>query len=430
MHEFLHNEGGFAIVFRAEQDLVRLRNVAERMAEAAGLEELPRTRFVTTAVEVASCVMEQGDRGEVCFGLLDRPARLVVEITTSGSMPRIFGAMDPVVRDLLAETASEASGPSDCVQLEERLPAGVPLPAVDRLREEFAAAVRAEPGALEQSRRQNRQALCMLQHLQLLGDQLRAEQKQKLQLSRELQETNQGVMALYSELDEKSARLEHLNETLEHRVAERTAEVERRSAQLRALAAELDQTEQRERRRFAQLLHDHLQQLLYAVRLKASILRRRIKSEDVLRLIEQMDDLLDQSIEASRSLTLQLSPPVVYDAGLPAALEWLSREMSAKQDLRVDLDLDPAANPVADDIRNLLFQATRELLFNVVKHARSNRALIKTGCDSTGRILVTVADEGIGFDPRRLQSRRASAAGFGLFSIRERLEYVDRKSVV
>ena len=70
-------------------------------------------------------------------------------------------------------------------------------------------------------------------------------------------------------------QLKALNETLEQRVAERTATATRRAAQLQALAAQLTQTEHRERHRLAQILHDHLQQLLYAARLNLETLRHR-----------------------------------------------------------------------------------------------------------------------------------------------------------
>ena len=111
-------------------------------------------------------------------------------------------------------------------------------------------------------------------------------------------------------------QLKALNETLEQRVAERTGVATRRAAQLQVLASELTRTEQRERRRLAQVLHDDLQQTLYAARLSLGTLRSRLEEKALLETVERVDDLLSQSIGQSRSLTVQLCPPALYEAGL------------------------------------------------------------------------------------------------------------------
>lgn len=214
--------------------------------------------------------------------------------------------------------------------------------------------------------------------------------------------------------------LRSLNETLEKRVAERTAEAEQRAAQLRMLASELTDAEQRERRRLAEVLHDHLQQILVAAKMQVGMLAQRPGDAVMGEGLERVDNLLKRSIDASRSLTVELSPPILYDAGLAAALHWLSRSMAENHNLRVTVIAQPEAEPESDNIRALLFQSVRELLFNVVKHARATTAevsLIK--CDSEVEVLVS--DEGAGFDPA-LITHQEHGGGFGLFSIRERVE--------
>lgn len=215
-------------------------------------------------------------------------------------------------------------------------------------------------------------------------------------------------------------QLRALNETLEQRVAERTAEAEYRAAQLRALAAELTDTEQRERRRLAQTLHDHLQQLLVAARLKLGPLRRRADSA-LRRGLDQVDNLMVEAVDASRSLTIELSPPVLYDGGLVAAFEWLGRHMLEKHGLEISIRTEVGVEPDAEGIRLLLFQVVRELLFNVVKHGRTDHASVDLRRTDNGLIKVVVRDEGAGFDAARI-SGRETTDGFGLFGIRERLE--------
>jgi signal transduction histidine kinase len=218
-------------------------------------------------------------------------------------------------------------------------------------------------------------------------------------------------------------QLKALNETLEQRVAERTATATRRAAQLQALAAELTQTEHRERRRLAQILHDHLQQLLYAARLGLETLRSRDSTDpSTQETIEQIDGLLGECIAESRSLTLQLCPPVLHEAGLAAAAEWLGRHMEQTCGLDVDVKVDPQAEPESEAVRILLFEAARELLFNVVKHAETGQARLALSATRDGRVCLTVSDDGAGCAPTESQSDQPTSSGFGLFSIRERLE--------
>lgn len=224
--------------------------------------------------------------------------------------------------------------------------------------------------------------------------------------------------------------LKRLNETLEQRVAERTAVATRRAAQLQALASELTRTEQRERRRLARLLHDDLQQLLYAARLNLQSLQGRLSDESARELVGRIDEFLSQSIARSRSLTVQLSPPVLYDAGLSAALEWLGRYMQETMNLTVDVQTAANAEPESEDLRISLFEAVRELLFNVAKHAGTRQARVTTCTLPDGRLELVVSDEGIGFDPIKVKNEQASGGGFGLFSLRERLELLGGKIAV
>jgi signal transduction histidine kinase len=217
-------------------------------------------------------------------------------------------------------------------------------------------------------------------------------------------------------------QLKTLNETLEQRVAERTAVATRRAAQLQVLAAELTQAEHRERRRLAQLLHDHLQQILYAARLNLGALRGGELDEPQAEIVDRVDALLGECISESRSLTSQLCPPVLHEAGLAAAIEWLGHHMEQTCDLAVNVTVDPQAEPESEEIRIVLFEAARELLFNVVKHAETGRASVAmTRCDD-GRVSLVVSDEGAGFAVSDPRLEKAASSGFGLFSIRERLE--------
>jgi len=210
-------------------------------------------------------------------------------------------------------------------------------------------------------------------------------------------------------------QIHKLNRELEDRVNQRTA-------QLRAMAFELTQVEHRERRRLAEVLHEHLQQLLVAAKLRLSMLRRRTEDGEMIQFIGDVDSLLDQSIRSSRSLTVELSPPVLYDAGLAPALDWLARWMHDKYGLTVRVEADRESQPESTDVAALLFLFVRELLFNVVKHANTENARVTMCRRGQEQVAIGVSDDGVGFLPREATRGDGASAGFGLFSIRERLQ--------
>jgi PAS domain S-box-containing protein len=206
---------------------------------------------------------------------------------------------------------------------------------------------------------------------------------------------------------------------LEQRVAERTAELAQRAAQLRALAGELTISEQRERTRLAKVLHDHLQQLLVAAKFRLAILGKG--TEDLMQeAIREVEQLIDESIASSRSLTAELSPPILHEAGLNAGLEWLAKRMADRQGLLVELELEEIGQ-LPDDLKIMLFESVRELLFNVAKHSHTRSSHVNLR-QVDGFLQLTVSDQGIGFDPAVMSKAGEEGKGFGLFSIRERLE--------
>jgi len=219
-------------------------------------------------------------------------------------------------------------------------------------------------------------------------------------------------------------RLEQARDELEQRVAERTAELEQRAGQLARLTSELTLVEQRERQRLAQVLHDHLQQVLAAGRFALDMLASRVGAEHKASVV-QVHDLVDEAIAASRSLTAELSPPILYEADLPAALEWLGRFMRERYGLTVEVDIAPDPPPLREDMKVLLYQSVRELLFNVMKHAGVETARVALVADEASGLRLTVSDRGVGFDVARAEAGPKGdppGVGFGLFSIRERLQ--------
>ncbi|MFP4107136.1 MAG: PAS domain S-box protein [Phycisphaerae bacterium] len=214
--------------------------------------------------------------------------------------------------------------------------------------------------------------------------------------------------------------LRSANDELERRVTERTAQLWDRSQQLRQLASKLTLAEQRERQRLSELLHDHLQQLLVGAKFRIEVLSGRVDPGSS-ELVDDLSDLLDTSIDCTRSLTRELSPPMLYKEGLGPALKWLSEWMFETHKMHIDLQGENLVVPLADDAKILLFQSVRELLFNSVKHSGTDTAGVSIMREKDG-MTITVADDGAGFEPQTLTCRGEGNGGFGLFSIRERLD--------
>jgi PAS domain S-box-containing protein len=205
---------------------------------------------------------------------------------------------------------------------------------------------------------------------------------------------------------------------------ERTVELEHRTAQLSRLASDLTLAEQHAREQLAKTLHDGLQQLLVgaALNLERHVTREAQRGAGPDELLVRAKGHLDEASAAARSLSLELFPPALHGSGFPAALTWLAERTRNQYGLVVQVSADPLANSDRKDVRTLLFESVRELLFNAVKHAQVDRVTIDLSLDQDDALSITVADQGIGFDPAGLVERgKAGKAGWGLFSIRERL---------
>ena len=217
------------------------------------------------------------------------------------------------------------------------------------------------------------------------------------------------------------ARLEQFAEELERQVSERTRELVSSQGQLRALATELNLAEQRERKRIAVELHDHLAQMLVLVRLKLG----QAKQGPVFRSIEmikQAEEVVNDALTYTRNLVAELSPPVLHEFGLLAALRWLAEQMQRYQ-LQVDVRIESREDfRLPEDQAVLVFQSVRELLINAVKHAVAKHASLAVE-ERESSLRIVVQDEGVGFDLLAMATQQPSpvSSKFGLFSIRERM---------
>jgi PAS domain S-box-containing protein len=215
--------------------------------------------------------------------------------------------------------------------------------------------------------------------------------------------------------------LRELNEELEERVQQRTEQV-------RNLASQLTMAEHEERARIAQVLHDDLQQQLYALQIQIAFLRAEASGEAMRREIDGMEALLTGALETARQLSIDLSPPVLEGEGLVEAIQWLGSQMFQRYQLRLAVEADSPVAVLGRDRRVLLFQMVRELLFNVVKHSGVSEAEVRLEVDGDTALgeayCIEVIDRGAGFDVAAAFGPGTRPDGRGLLHLRERLHLI------
>ncbi len=227
---------------------------------------------------------------------------------------------------------------------------------------------------------------------------------------------------------ERTVQLQTANETLRKEIAAREeieAKLRHNQLRLRSLAAELTNTEERERRDVARYLHDLVAQTLVMAKMKLSTVAPRVREPALAGTIRETADLVQEMIESTRDILVDLSPPVLGEQDIPTAVAWLVDHMNQKYALNASLgELDQSPS-LSDDQKRFLFRSLRELLLNVAQHAEADT--ITVDLSQEGDLLtLTLRDDGKGFNTAEARK----SAGFGIFSIQQRIEDLGGSFVV
>jgi PAS domain S-box-containing protein len=194
-------------------------------------------------------------------------------------------------------------------------------------------------------------------------------------------------------------------------------------SKLKSMASELSLAEERERRRIAAELHDRIGQALAMAKIRIGALMESTSSPGKVAELDEIRELVEQTIRDTRSLTVELSPPILYELGFEAAVEWFTEHIQERYAIETQFEDDSHPKPLDEDVRVLLFKVVKELMFNIVKHAHARKARVTIRKKNAG-ILITVADDGVGFETHESMSQIGQNKGFGLFSISERLDHL------
>ena len=191
--------------------------------------------------------------------------------------------------------------------------------------------------------------------------------------------------------------------------------------QLKTLTSQIILSEEKERKRFAGYLHDEIGQYLFASQMQLKLLKDSLASTKYAKTLDIILNNIGHMIVNARSLTFELSPPILYELGFEKALEWLAEQTHNNYGILVTFEDDKREQPLDDDVKIFLYQAVRELLANVAKHAQTKSASVSVKQDNSN-IRICVEDKGVGFYPANENSYETKLGGIGLFRIKERLE--------
>jgi PAS domain S-box-containing protein len=193
--------------------------------------------------------------------------------------------------------------------------------------------------------------------------------------------------------------------------------------QLRSLSSRLTLTEESERRRIASNLHDNVGQKLALSKIKLGALQKEVSSSEHLASLKEIQELIDETVKQTRLLISDISPPILYELGLEAAVEWIAKKTQEQHGIACEVEIPKQNIAIGNDVRVILFQAVREALFNVVKHAQASR--VKISIMRKGEFIqIEIVDDGIGFEYHKKDRYWITSAGFGLFNNRERLNQI------
>lgn len=241
----------------------------------------------------------------------------------------------------------------------------------------------------------------------------------------ELETARQVSLQMMEDAENAAKETERANESLKKEIAKRSETEEKlrdHQQQLQSLSSELFLTEQRERQQLAADLHDGLGQLLALVEMKLGMLQDESTRQELESAIHVIAEHIREAHQVVRSLIYQISPPILHELGLPAAVEWLAEDIEGNYGISIALQRNGSLPDLDNPTRVVLFRGTRELLINVAKHAEAS--LTSVNLESLdGSYCVTVEDDGVGFKPEEILDR-TDGVKFGLMSVRERLIYM------
>jgi len=263
-----------------------------------------------------------------------------------------------------------------------------------------------------------------------LAESYASERDQRCLVEQKTAELNELNQSLEQRIGARTAQLESSNRKLEAEVAERQraeAELRRSREEVRQLAALSETAREQEKARIARELHDELDQALYALKIKVDWLEqhRRADDERALSIMASMRELLDRTVSATQRIAADLRPLILDELGFAPAVEWLVDGFQQHYGIECGLVMDPPHFHLAEPYSTAVFRIVQESLTNVGRHARASSVTIRLSLRD-GEIRLQVRDNGCGFDA----TTPRAANTFGLSGLRERTQQLSGRITI
>jgi signal transduction histidine kinase len=195
----------------------------------------------------------------------------------------------------------------------------------------------------------------------------------------------------------------------------RYQDLARSRAELEALSAQLVDAQETERRSISRELHDEVGQSLGALLVEIGRLAASVSSDDtqIKDHVDKIKSVAETTVQTVRNIALLLRPSMLDDLGLIAALEWQGREVSRRSEMEVEVQSGEVSEKIPDEYKICIYRIVQEALNNAARHssARNARVTVEQTAD---KVLVSVFDDGRGFDPQRVR-------GLGILGMEERV---------
>jgi signal transduction histidine kinase len=219
--------------------------------------------------------------------------------------------------------------------------------------------------------------------------------------------------------------LSNVNTELKTQIGERrrTEKALRESEkQLRYLSSQLLTTQETERRRISRELHDELMQSLAGLKLQLSFIEGQLKDDQAQAITEcvALSHHIDGMIENVRRLSRDLSPLLLEDLGLSAALQWLINNLAKNHNIKASIDIPSIDHLFSQESRIMIYRIFQESLTNIGKHAQACNLIVSIQCQN-GSVIFTLEDDGKGFDLNQVVSKSSGERGLGLMTMDERV---------
>lgn len=189
--------------------------------------------------------------------------------------------------------------------------------------------------------------------------------------------------------------------------------------QVQALSRRLVEVQEVERRQIARELHDEIGQSLALLRLN---LQAALQSAGLQAGVQGVTDSLkvvDHVLEQVREMSVSVRPLMLDDLGLVPALRWYARRQLESAGMGVKWETDPMERRLDPVVESECFRIAQEALTNIVRHSRATEVRVRLFLRG-GRLELTVADDGIGFDLARAREQAVEGASLGVLSMEER----------